>query len=985
MTMKRTQMRVLAMLLAGLSALTVAQQAWGQQSARDLFSEAERRFEAGDFEFALNRYQLLIGEYPVSQYVPDAQFRIAVAYYRLGESEDALAQLDRVEQRYRSTRYIEYVPFWKGIAFYSLGRHAEAVEALTSFLDSGVQDSEAEDDALLHIALAQIALSNEDAARAALQRLLADEPHLHNAPYPLTLLLSLYAKSGLYDEILVLVDRIDMESLGAAWQPQVVLYQAEAYRGIGEIAEAAGLYRSVENARPDVATLAFQRLFQMAEAGQIQDQPSDVLRRAERALAGETDVLKELWLRVGIDSYNKGKLDLAELYFRRIWDLRAVETVPVTVPLYLSRLLADRGEYDAAVEILEEFLLLGVEDTESRSKIEIALGNLQMRQGDADAAISSLQSALAGIASDELYAQAIYQYAFALREAGRAVEALQVIDQAFSAGRIPASSADIQRLRSRILNDLGRLSDATQVLYEYLALQPGDGDAVTEYLKLLFELERYTRVVAEGVPLVDSLEEAGRTSQLLIAEARYVIGLSRVSLKQYQLAAEDLESVLTMLDDDTSDAALLVPYARYYAGWSYYREGEYNAARARFDALVSADSEHELAPRALYLSGWSSYRLGDYRSAATSLGRIGSYETDPELQIEATFLMGRTLVAQSAYQQAASTFRGIYADYPASSYADDARFEYGQALAALGNVDGAATAFAQLVANYPNSPLAESAAFRRAELYFNANRYQEAQAAFFTYRTEYPNGTRADQALYWGGIASDELGETAGALLLWERLIDEHRDSPFRPDAMQRAAAAHADRQEYRDALNLYTELQSAYPEAATAIGAERRIDQLVLLLNGLTRREAELYVTIDRADGAESEDGRQAIIELGRLAIYEDTATGIDIASVVPLLEDVGDKISVDPVSASQALFLLGEYAYHENEYQKAADLYLRAAEVGAVDRDLTALSLYRAATMYSTLGRTAEVRALVDQLEEHFPRSEWLEEARSLVREAN
>ena len=143
--------------------------------------------------------------------------------------------------------------------------------------------------------------------------------------------------------------------------------------------------------------------------------------------------------------------------------------------------------------------------------------------------------------------------------------------------------------------------------------------------------------------------------------------------------------------------------------------------------------------------------------------------------------------------------------------------------------------------------------------------------------------------------------------------------------------------------------------------------------------------MTIERTDGADSEDGRQAIIELARLAIYEDTATGIDIATVIPLLQEVAAKESADPVSASQALFLLGEHAYHRNEFASAADLYLRAAEVGAVDRDLTALSLYRAATMYSTLGRAAEVRALVDQLEEHFPGSEWLEEARSLVREAN
>jgi TolA-binding protein len=982
--MKRTLVRLVGVLLACVPGLVLTGLLPAQQSARDLFSEAERRFESGDFEFALNRYQVLIQEHPVSQYIPDAQFRIAVALYRTGDSEGALAQLDRVARRYRSTRYIGYVPFWKGIVQYDLEEYADAIASLTLFLDSELEDAAAEDDALLHVALAHLALENEPAARAALTRLLADEPHLHNAPYPLTLLLSLYAKAELSDEILVISERLDVESLAPEWQPQIVLYQAEAYRINGEIDRAAELYRSVEDSRADVATVAFQRLFQLAEAGEIDDAPEDVLRRAEQVLAGQTDVLKEFWLRVGIDSYNKGKYDLAELYFRRIWDLRAVETIPATVPLYLSRLLGDRGDAAAAESILDEYLRLGSPDEESRTKGLIALGNLQLRQGDAESAVASLEPALELVTDDALYSQAAYQYAFALRETGATDQALEVVDAAFAAGRTGSSQAELQRLRSRLLHDMERYADAVQSLYEYLALRPNDGSAAAEYVKLLYQLERYERIATEAGTLVDRLRSMANPDPIHLVQILYVLGLSDITLKEYEAASERLEDAIALFPVGDDEVDQLLPYAHYYAGWAFYRSGEYRDARTQFGMLVSIAPQHTMAARALFLSGWSSFRLGDYDAAATSLASVGTYDTDDELRIEATFLLGRTLVAQSALQQAAATFRGLYLENPDSSYADDARYEHGQVLAALGNVDGAVTAFTQLIQNHPDSPLAEAASFRRGEVYFNAGRYSDAQAAFFAYRTEYRSGTREDEALYWGGIASDELGETAGALLLWERLIADHRDSPFRPDAMQRSAVAHQERDEYRQALNLYTELQSAYPETASAIGAQRRIDRLVLLLNGLTDREAELYVAIERNNGAESEDGRQAIIELARLAIYEDTATGIDTGTVIPLLETVAEQ-TADAVSASQALFLLGEYSYRRNEYLKAADLYLQAAEVGAVDRDLIALSLYRAAAMYSTVGRTAEVRALVEELEEQFPQSEWLEEAQSLVREAD
>ncbi len=199
---------------------------------------------------------------------------------------------------------------------------------------------------------------------------------------------------------------------------------------------------------------------------------------------------------------------------------------------------------------------------------------------------------------------------------------------------------------------------------------------------------------------------------------------------------------------------------------------------------------------------------------------------------------------------------------------------------------------------------------------------------------------------------------------------------------MRLAAGLYFERDEYRDALNLYTELLAAYPETAESVNAARRRDELVLLISGLSQREAELYVRIENTGGADTADGRQAIIELARIAIFEATSAGTESSSVVPMLEAVANVASVDPVSAAQARFLIGEFRYRQADFIAAADEFLLAAAGSASDRDLAALSLLRAAQMYSTAGRTAEVQELVNKLEEEFPRSDWLEEARTLLR---
>ena len=115
MNMKRILVSAALVLLAA----TVA----AQESDIQLFREAERRFESGDYQLALDRYETLLQDYPVSQYVPDAQFRIGVSLYRTGQPEAALEQLARVARRYRSTRYIDYVPFWQGVISYEIGAY----------------------------------------------------------------------------------------------------------------------------------------------------------------------------------------------------------------------------------------------------------------------------------------------------------------------------------------------------------------------------------------------------------------------------------------------------------------------------------------------------------------------------------------------------------------------------------------------------------------------------------------------------------------------------------------------------------------------------------------------------------------------------------------------------------------------------------------------------------------------------------------------
>ena len=95
----------------------------------ELFREAEDHYRTGNTLLALERFEDFARRYPLSDRMPDAQYRIGVCQYRLGRYAEAVETFRRVESRYATTRYLDLTYFWAGMAHYHLGRWGDAVAA----------------------------------------------------------------------------------------------------------------------------------------------------------------------------------------------------------------------------------------------------------------------------------------------------------------------------------------------------------------------------------------------------------------------------------------------------------------------------------------------------------------------------------------------------------------------------------------------------------------------------------------------------------------------------------------------------------------------------------------------------------------------------------------------------------------------------------------------------------------------------------------
>ena len=1019
---------------------------WATQSSeRELYMEADTRFLAGDFALALNRYDAFIRQFPLSQYLPDAQFRRAVILYRMGDYSGSLDLLQRIEARYRSTRYLSLVPFWKGVDEYYLADYAASIQDLNVYLGespspstpSGVSrsaDPVVDRQALLYRGLSLLALGRTAAAQTTLEALVSGLKNPSEEPYALALLCSLYYHSGEYQNILKLYEKSSGATIDPQWKAQIELYAAEADYFLGRKDAARPLYERLESAPIDIATVAFTRLFQMSAGDQAMQ--SAVLRSAEVALAGNTAVLSQFWLTVGIESYHAKKYDLAQFYFSRLWDLRENEHLPGAVPLYLAELMARENDDASAISTLETYLkqqwtsdapispsgsatsagradaLLPGDQVEAgpvplpkkgvklsgsvaatqlavptyRDRILARLGGLYLANSNWSEAERYLSECRTVYPSSEVYPQVSYQYAYALYRVKDAAGSLKVVESLMSEGRTAGLTADLLRLQASDLDNLGHPAGAISALQQYLTVRPADLDAQIDLVRMFFKNKQYEMVIRDAAKLLEQPAPLMRDRPASYVDLRYMLGLSYVATKAYPSAIQQLSS----LSDPGANGSEIMgqatlteikPYVQFYLGWCYYRDGQFADAVSAYGRLLQDSSAHELAPEAAYLAGWSAYSSEDFPTAERYLRLAAGYDSSTDLSIQASFLLGQTLLQENMYDESARAFRTIYTDHPDSSLADDAWFEYADSLAKAGNTDGAAAAYLQLVDRYPESTLAEDALFRRAELFYNSENFSAAREAFFLYRTKFPSGRQIDGSLYWGGMCAEKLDEPSGALLLWERLIAEHRQSTFRSDAMYRAALIYEKRADYQDSLNLFSELLAQYPQEGLALGAKRKVAELVLLTSGLSRQEASLLVQINSNGKATTASGRTAILKFARLVVYQEPAGSNNRQIAIPLLEQVVAEKATDPASAAEAQYLLADMASAQNDYLNAATGFLDAAAMDPSNRDQTAQSLYRAAEMLKSAGRTDQMKSLVGRIIQDFPKSEWATEARRLL----
>lgn len=92
-------------------------------SSEDYYALAQLDFANGSYDEAINNYQILIDRYPFSPYAQDAEMKVGMAHYKMGQYAQAIASLTDFQRMHPTSPNLQLVAYYIAMSYYDqIGR-----------------------------------------------------------------------------------------------------------------------------------------------------------------------------------------------------------------------------------------------------------------------------------------------------------------------------------------------------------------------------------------------------------------------------------------------------------------------------------------------------------------------------------------------------------------------------------------------------------------------------------------------------------------------------------------------------------------------------------------------------------------------------------------------------------------------------------------------------------------------------------------------
>jgi len=608
-------------------------------------------------------------------------------------------------------------------------------------------------------------------------------------------------------------------------------------------------------------------------------------------------------------------------------------------------------------------------DSDRADAVVLDLAQAQLNQGKWEAAVKTLQGALARWPTEKRPDGFRFWLAEALLRGERYIEAEQRYSEVIE--KYPHSAYRPQALYGLAFArfKLGHFNPAMQALDEFDKLNPRadlaqEGELLRGQLHLaLQQFDKAETVLASVVNKYPNTRAAFR-ADIWLGESLSRRNQAADALKRYGAVIDSYKS-----SPNKPVTGQLAAEAWRGEGWVYWNQQKYGDAAQSFAQALALAQDAGLKREAMLKLGESYARAGQLADGVARLKTyLRSTPNDP-LADEIQMTVGDLLFASNDFTNALPEYANLVDKYPQSRLVAKADLNAGWCAWKLDKMSDALPYFRQAAALANDSAIAAEALFKMGDAEFALSQYADAITDYQRLISTYPETRLLDRAMFQLGQSYQRTHNGEAAVHVFESLVQQFPNSAHAAESQFAIGVIDGGLGKESDARAALGVVVANYPQSEWAAKAGLAIGESFY-------REGKYD---DAAVEFEKLMASAPDTELGQRAFYDRGWCYARRGQTEKTLGEFNDFLKKFPQSvlAPDVQFWVADYYMKQKDYIKAQEQFQLLVKNYATSEQADTAQYMGGRAAYLRQDYTTAIE-LYEALMKNFPNSGWRCDAR-------
>ncbi|WP_297647636.1 tetratricopeptide repeat protein [uncultured Treponema sp.] len=929
-----------------------------------LFKKIDSAYSGADYPAVIEYSSRLQKEFSSSPFLEKTLLYKGESFFYLGRFEDSIQTLNELSSAKKNETKI-FANYWKGRSEFSLEDFSAALNSFynASSISSDFNKKSKEinfiyKNSIYYAGLCSYSLRQYEKCIPVFESIISSNEYENDIfCSSLEILFNCYTNENEYSKLVKKYEELSPQNISCYWN--ISFAAGNAFEKLGRKKDAFACYEKIAlNAELPLSVQALQKACYVY----AEDFPL-LLEKAKSALANENSLLSELWIRLGIDCFEKNDFESAQKYFSNAEQSDSEKKYSSLIGLYKAELASENK-----IAILDYYSTENF-DKKYYAEYELAYAQQYAALGDFENSLVHAKNAYEKSSSEkkQLKQKSFYYYCLGLYSTGKSKQAISIIEKSKDNAELENKYFFEQKiLYARCLAENGRLELAEKIYKNFFENSKLNNEQKYDYAKILFSLGN----MSECKNVADSSS---------VSDAVYISALASFNMQDwknssagfFKFIAENLKSSK-------------ISFAEFYYGYSLYKMGESSEA---FNALKNFSEKYpksSLCYSSCIVSANSALKNFDFENALVQASKALNFFSSQEEKENAVLLCASIYSDSEKYQDAVK-FLEPYAK-GTSEFSICCRYQIAVLNSRLGKISEADNFFLEIQNKFYNSPFADESSFRRADLYYNSKNYETAAMHFSEYQRKFPKGKFIDASYYYSADSYRKLAQIEKSILQYKILVENFPKSTFAYNARKNLSEIFEEQEKYEDALEQQKVILTIADSEEQRKTAEQKISFLKNLISGENSELALLEKRYAENFKNTTLEGRIAGTELAEFLMQNEQPKKdvFELADSLFKIQSSEKNQAAENSYAARTAFVCARCLRFQNKNKEAAQRFLVCAEFArkSGNDELAQRAIYGAAESFDAAKLYADSEKSAKTLLELYPKSSYKSAAQKFIK---